>query len=238
MSKFYTGFQNCEIYANRKFEWLGSDSEENYLLNLQTKKRLLEMNKWVDRKFNYSLNSNGFRCDEFADKPSVMFLGCSHTFGIGLPIENVWTNYVTESLSLNSINLSVPGGSNDTAFRLAYHYIPKLKPVAVVMLSPVDTRCELILNDKESLFFFNSGLMRIKENKLEEFYNAWMSSDTNFEVNRQKNILGVSKICQDHNIKFVCFNSEQFKKYDLARDLLHFGISSHKVFSQRVLKEF
>ena len=57
-----------------------------------------------------------------------MCLGCSISFGTGLPYENTWPYLVSRKLNLSCWNLSQPASSLDTCYRLANHWVPILKP--------------------------------------------------------------------------------------------------------------
>ena len=80
--------------SNRKNtiqQWSPSDSEENYKLYQKNGKI-----NYTKDAFSYAFNSHGFRCDEFTENSDfpVLFLGCSFTEGIGLPMDDVWPSLV------------------------------------------------------------------------------------------------------------------------------------------------
>jgi hypothetical protein len=213
--------------ANREIDWLPMDTKEKYQANLKTKRSQLEKYNWIDQTFTYKFNSEGFRCDEFEENQDcAVFFGCSFTMGIGLPIETVWTSLVAKKLKLKCYNLGIGGGSCDTAFRLGYHYIPKLKPKIAVLLSPSSDRFELCDRD-----FVHYGPWNA-----DSFYKKWALTDVNGQINQEKNILALSNICNSNGVKFLKFNLNKMKSLDLARDLKHCGIESHRIFSKQVLK--
>jgi hypothetical protein len=217
--------------ANQEVSWFRMDSKERYQKNLKTKKTLLEKYNWIDQKFTYRFNSDGFRCENFEEeKNCIVFLGCSHTMGTGLPIETVWTTLVAKKLGLTCYNLGIGGGSNDTAFRLGYHYIPKLKPKIVVMLSPSYDRFEMF--DK------TQGLIQYGPWKVDLFYKKWSLCTENSILNKLKNKLALNYICNLASVKFLYININEYNNQDndLARDLAHYGINSHKKFSEHVLR--
>lgn len=73
----------------------------------------------LSRDLLYRLNKQGFRCNNFkpVDKKkfTVLYSGCSVTFGQDLPEEMLWTKLITKELSKNKdveeYNLSIMGGS-------------------------------------------------------------------------------------------------------------------------------
>lgn len=218
-------------YANKTLDWLPMDTEELFNENLKKRKSELQTYGWIDHKFIYKFNSEGFRSDEFSEEQGIVFLGCSHTMGIGIPYENTWPYLVSKSFNKKCYNLSIGGSSNDTAFRLAHHYLPLLNSKTVVFLSTYSHRLELIRQQREILQFFGPGTSPIKNCK---FYDTWLSNDTNMEANKLKNILAINMICTNLGIKFICVDQSIMKNLDLARDLAHRGIKSNIELSQHI----
>ena len=58
---------------------------------------------------SYETNTHGFRAAEFTDAETVV-LGCSTTFGVGLPFERTWPIKLKEHLGATNI-VAIPGGS-------------------------------------------------------------------------------------------------------------------------------
>jgi hypothetical protein len=228
-------------YASKEFEFLDGETKELYNKNIINQYTELEKYGWITRKFTYKFNSYGFRCDEFTEDPSILFLGCSYTCGIGLPIETVWTSIVAQSLGLKSVNLGQGGGSNDTAFRLGYHWIPKLKPRLVILLSPFEHRKEIVTPDH--IHFITPQTTEINEdpNNLKLHAIQWMSDDTNSYMNKIKNISALELLCNKHNIKFIVpdpIYQEGIYQWDLARDLSHPGVKTHEKFADYLLNSY
>jgi hypothetical protein len=229
MSKFnyrsiYDGF------SKKTVQWLPGDTLTNYESNLKSRASDLEKYGWVNSIIDYKFNSNGFRCDEFSQDPSVVFLGCSFTVGIGMPLENMWTSIVAKELKLTPYNLGQGGGSNDTAFRLGYHWIPKIKPKLVVFLTPPQDRFEIISADMMHLITPSHHHERFTN-----FIGEWYSDATNSHHNYLKNLMAVEHICMLNQIKFISYNSVNFQRLDLARDLGHPGVLSNQKLAEKIL---
>jgi hypothetical protein len=219
-------------HCNKELNWLPSDTEERYLKHLETDWGALEMNGWIDHPyFTYKFNSHGFRSDEFSHDPSVMFLGCSHTTGIGMPVEDTWTRIVAKQLNLKCFNLGIGASSNDTAFRLGHHYIPLLKPQLVIWLSTNISRVELHTLqgrvEPHGPWSQNGGY----------FLDNWLTNPINSESNFLKNSLGIEYICKLNNIKLIHVPADNIMhKLDYARDLLHHGKKSNIDCANSMLK--
>lgn len=79
---------------------------------------------WHDKhpQVEYSINSHGFRGAEFSN-PDTVVLGCSVTYGIGLPVEMTWPYLLGEKIGAFN-NISIPGGS-----------VPQIVDVAMAVMN-------------------------------------------------------------------------------------------------------
>jgi hypothetical protein len=226
------------VYADRNttLEWWGSDNKNRFNENLKTKKSDLEKNGWLEKEITYSINSEGFRCPQFDNNDCVMFLGKSVSIGIGLEYERIYPTLVSKVLGLRCANLSIAGTSNDTSFRMALHWIGKLKPKILVFDSEAKDRVELLSMD--SVMNFVPSLP-----DTHPFYLTHLSAEENSVLNYKKNLLAIIKLCDINQTKFVEVStyktnlSSNRSTYELkkpdpasnqyARDLIHPGNFIH-----------
>ena len=223
-------------FKNKTVSWLPMDTNELFLKhqrNKHTRKKLKDLN-WTENSIEYKFNSYGFRSDDFnSNGESIVFLGCSHTIGIGINFEDTASYIVSRQLGYNCFNLGMGGGSNDTCFRFAYHWIEKLSPKIVVLIAPSIYRFE-IADDRRSYNGFEilkASSPILKEYRL--FYRKWIDNDDNSYFNFHKNVLAIKKICDMNDAKFVCtdcaFDFSTWPVFSLAtmgneaRDLAHAG---------------
>lgn len=226
-----------KVFSGTIQEWELFDTKERFVRNLRKNRNLLEVNGWLEKKIYYNFNNEGFRSDEFSnDRNSILFLGCSLTFGTGLPLEEIYAYQLCRSLNMTYYNLALGASSNDTSFRLAYYYIPKLLPKIVICLSPEPTRLELW--DDEQVHFFRYQIPEYSNN---EFYKKWLLNDNNSFLNQKKNILAIENICISNKIKFKTYDSNEmfapdiWVDSDFARDLSHPGRHTHKRVHDKIL---
>lgn len=219
-----------KAFANKSIDWVPMDTKELYTKNIKYRYNELKDNGWIDNSFNYTFNSHGFRCKEFSDDPTIMFLGCSFTFGIGLPIETIWSSLVANQLNLHNANLAIGGGSLDTAFRLCHGYIDIVKPKIVVLMVPPGIRFEILADT-------NIVLLNANHPMYSDTFKIWASDDNNNYFNTEKNILAIENLCLKRNIKYMTVHANDLCRHakDLARDLSHCGVSTHKLFSEEFL---
>ena len=117
-----------------------------YKYDMDNKLQLLSVTRSPLDPYNhvYGRNSMGYRCPEFDSiiwEDSVLFFGCSHTFGIGIRDDDTITNQLQLILKMPVINLG-QGGTGYT-----YQWINStilknhgVKPKAVVYLMPEHSR--------------------------------------------------------------------------------------------------
>ena len=217
-------------YANQELLWYPYDDVETYNKNLIERHEDLVRLGWLDRTITYKFNSNGFRSAEFQEG-SIVYLGCSITFGIGLPLENIFPSLVSDKLELHCCNLAVSGSSNDTAFRLAEYWLSRIKPKMVILMSPDSSRIELV--GKEIINYRPSS-----STSHMIYYQRWLMDNENARLNQLKNSLAIEQICNSMGIKFLMFTIENdfcFIENDLARDLSHPGLASHAKMADLIL---
>jgi hypothetical protein len=219
-----------EKYANQELNWLPMDTESLYNENLKNKYNLLQKYNWINNPFTYKFNSSGFRSDEFDEsEPSIVFLGCSITVGIGIPYKTTWSKIVSNKLNLKCYNLGVGGSSNDTAFRHAYTWLGKLKPSICVF-------CQTF-NDRMEIWKGTDVVFNVAETHPYFYLSTWQSNPLNKTLLAEKNLLAIKQICNQYNIKFVHADVQDIELDASARDLAHPGIESNLEFSKLILSK-
>lgn len=237
----YPQYRNCTI------NWLSMDNEERYNQNYKDKKTrlLLEKYNWDKTNIEYKFNNYGFRCENFQDIDNIVFLGCSHTVGLGIPINYSWTTLVGQELNLASYNLGISGGSLDTCFRLAYYWLEKLKPKIVILLETDINRVEYkAKNNWKDLHDYNwnrYGPWSMDGKDItSKHYKILLHNIENFEIQREKNILGIKELSKNIKTKLVIVKNKFWEELDLprdlARDLSHPGILTNNAKAEEILK--
>lgn len=119
-----------------------------------------EKNLYDENSFSYDLNEEYFRCDDFeylknSPNPKLVVFGCSFTFGIGLPEEEIWPTVLAKKLSeqcgetVEIVNLSIPGGSHRHIDILS-NYIDMFDPTYLCVLMPPEHR-GIVIDDNGHL---------------------------------------------------------------------------------------
>lgn len=169
--------------------WSGSDSIKNY------KK---ENNPYSKTDITYVYNRYGFRSDEFCSSNyRLLFLGCSHTEGIGLPLEETFA-YKVYSTVKNKIgkdfpfwNLGLGGNGMDAITRAYYNFHDLLKPQVVVAVLPT-YRIEFFVNNAWNTILPNYDPRNILEK------NPYLSDLSVMIYNTQKNFALLDLLMEKH----------------------------------------
>ena len=130
--------------------------------------------------FEYRINKHGYRSNNFIefdqDKIGILFSGCSHTFGEGLPNESIWPTILEEKLSLNSqsYNLGVGGASIHLIIKNLYSFIRNYgKPKYIFLVLPAISRS--IKYDKDLSIYRN--ILAHSHKKYKKFLKNFIYED-------------------------------------------------------------
>jgi hypothetical protein len=221
--------------AGKTLYWDTYDNEETYLTNLQSpeKKQQLSDLKYINTVIEYQFNSHGFRTGEFDRPIDVACFGCSFTMGTGVALHHTWPTQLSMFANLNVANLGHAGSSNDTAYRMADHYLKYLRPQYAVWVQTDQHRLE-VLDDANDLCvnILASNTDNLYSNNL--FIKTWLTSDINSDLNLSKNTRAFICLCQELDIVPVIVSRDQIPKIDFARDLRHPGQKSYAELAMKI----
>ena len=240
MAPIYAFNMDHPYDKTRKFV---SEIEETNFNSLSSEER----EYWKD--VEYATNKYGFRSDPFTEeecRESITFLGCSNTFGVGNYKEKTWPSLLSNEMNLKEINLAIPGGSLDSAFRLYNSWQPIHKSKITCLLIPPGARGEL-LKDKSTMDVSRNR----KPTNMWQTIGSWSFDDTT-----QKFLNGVSdtmligflsetmqEVRYDRNIKAIKYVAQEtdstlyiidghkaikFEDYPKSRDGAHAGEEWHR----------
>jgi hypothetical protein len=150
----HTGYlDNINITHNNEHDFIETDSMNVWDEHLNG--QINNFNKYsiqyyIKNPIKYQFNNCGFRTpDDFnsVDEGNV-FLGCSHTFGIGHHLENVWSYKLNQIIGGKFWNLGIGGTGVTTHFRLLLAFYKELKIKNIFHFAPKYPRYEFIENGR------------------------------------------------------------------------------------------
>ena len=231
--------------------WMHGDSEENFRGKIPERFRSLE--------FDYRINSQGYREEEFDfETPSILCLGDSFTFGIGLPKHETWSARLEDISGIKCVNLSEGGASNNQILRTLRQSIRLFNVVGVVGCLTDLSRQEYY-HVEHDLFFTqkllpNTGGKTPSEKRIHKLYLKGQSETDSF-IRFVQHVQGMEDVCRGNQVPFfwstwdhevaaldddfmalyfdpACRMPHFLKGMDVARDNGHFGHVSNDAFAQ------
>ena len=176
----------------------------------------------------YKLNSNGFRTPHDLDEntPGNLFLGCSHTSGVGHHLRNTWSwkmhNYIGGG-RYAFYNLAMGGTGFMYAYRIFMHYISKLKVKNVFFYGLYDYRYEFYSISGEQWKEFTLWSEDVPDKMQPLLFNEY----TSFLLNTAL-LKAIAHECNHRGIPFYfsCEDPDADDSGILARDRQHFNIDA------------
>lgn len=224
-------------------DWYPSDTKEKF--ESRPKEDQEYWNKQSPIKYN--LNSYGHRCGEIVeDAESIMFLGCSMTFGVGMHKEHTWPALVAQSFGKTEYNLGVPGGSLDSCYRLYKEWLPIAKSSVTILAVPPHYRCEKILEHDMGIEYANIGQWTIAHdlnsgNEKQATRNLVEDlNDSAMYIAFNKNIDAIKKVAEDHGSRLILIDYVQLGSTIISkergRDGIHPSSAWHTNVAKNVIK--
>lgn len=218
--------------AGQTLDWLAPDTHDKFVLNSKDsdKKKLLEANGWLDNKFKYHINEDGFRYDGSTSESSVLesqggvlYLGCSITFGIGVALEQTWSHLLHQKVFPDKryMNFGQPGHGVDTYYRILKSYISIVKPDLVICTFPWASGRAEIFNPNQTYWhnhFMNSavGHMQITmtdgHGDPDAFTRLAQFSPEPSIIRYMKNHDAIKCLCQENDADLLWLNIQQMSE--------------------------
>ena len=135
------------MYKNNEVNWpsyISEDLKNHFKSWLKLDNKSLDMfcpnpedEQKKDTRNVYNYNSLNFRSPNFFANPDMIAIGCSQTWGVGVPDETVWPAVLARKSKLSYVNLGLPGASIYSSISSAMAYIEKYgKPKYIFGLLP------------------------------------------------------------------------------------------------------
>lgn len=235
------------------------DTKELFFRNIadESKKRDLIRSGWCTDENNlkpilYRANSRGFRCDHFTDEPSLVFFGCSFTYGTGMHEDDIWPTRVSKHFDLKCCNLGIPaqnlGPSSLYTTLLMQDDIPNAK--AFIIKKQAFDRITFFMegvNGPGEYYSWNIGhyiqrVLSINDTN-KQFYNQLVRSvQPTSEVMDFKDLSLIISYAEKHNIPIIFADNSEDRNFNkpgeyVARDYGHPGMEWHDFMTSATIKQ-
>jgi len=222
--------------------WHGSDNLLNYENNIT---KYGESWPWANVDITYQFNSAGHRniIDPANLTDYILVIGCSHTMGTGLPIDNVYWNQL--NLKYPIYNLGISGSSNDLiATNLAaWLRAVKIKPKLIICQWTEENRfIYWKTTDRVGAWFTDPQIVKLFTSGVEVDYWKYVGIKFRELILDLINAYNIPLIEFGLDFDFRPINNDLYKIYrwaelDFARDI-HGGPKSHAALASWIKQEF
>lgn len=226
---------------NTVYKWMPSDTKELFAENLKTNRARLEELGWTTRKIDYHADNIGLRNTNSLElgKQYTMFLGCSHTYGIGLEPEHVWTHHVAQYMDTECYNGAFPGHGIDSCYRMLVYALENGYTIKnIFMLAPSPQRVEYY-DEKEKKWMVIAWWSGHHKTLTKAVTHDYFT-----QVNYDKTYDAIRYLCLKNNITLVDLQAEDPEIDPIicedrsARDLMHAGLETHKFIAEKFIQKY
>jgi len=217
--------------------WVGMDTLKRFEKNKTKHPDNFSIKHYTEHPIVYSVNNDFYRTpDDFnSNELGNMYLGCSHTFGSGLYLEDIWAYKLNSIIGGKFWNLGIGGTGFITAYRVFMHYIEKLQVSNVFMFVQYTFRYEGFMDNRWQRlagFSFGEGLLDLSS-PLAKFL---LNHRTAFLISTMV-LKSISYECDKRGINFYFYNKAPGGKITIeemsenkqrcGRDLIHMPTLYH-----------
>lgn len=221
------------------------DGPEAYLSNKEKKGPSWH---YYDKKIEYVTNKNGYRAPEWETidwKNSVVLLGCSMIFGVGVAEDETISYYLSKMIGKPVINLGFPAGSNEIIFNNSVSIFENFGiPSAVITFWSTMDRFQFYASYPHCVGLWTQPEDTATDVNLFELYNSLNGNDVNQNIKSYFLEVANRNFWKDrteyYSASFFSPTSHYmrldnfFKPDNNARDLIHPGKDKNYEVAQKL----
>jgi len=219
------------------YEFWPSDTEELFNINSKKYSDSLHIVNYINNPIKYTLNNVAMRTpDDFTlNGDGNIFLGCSHTFGIGHHLNDAWSYKLSQKIGGKFYNISEPSSGIITQYRWLKYFSNKINFKNVFHYYPTECleRYEYFLNNEFQQLAINSDVSA--SYNYDDFYFNVLTNKNQIKFNTEVYTDAIKNICKENGANYYVVNEsfieQPINPYDMtttpARDLTHYSAETH-----------
>ena len=229
-------------------DWFPCDTYDRFNDNITKYPDSIHLQKYLENPIKYELNNYGFRThDDFTlDGIGNVFLGCSHTFGIGHYLEDTWSYKLSKAIGDKFYNISEPSTGVMSQYRYLKYFSNKIKFKNVFHFFPKECfgRFEYPFNDKS----FETILLSFDSEQGKRYmnwFNDVMVTDTFLNFNVMVYLDAIKNICKENDANYYLITDSYYSDVDPyhktltpARDIEHYYVEEQDEIFKRFYKQY
>ena len=215
--------------------WVNSDTEKKFKAHLEKYPDSIHLHNYQKNPITYNLNNYGFRTpDDFnIGDVGTVYLGCSHTFGIGHYLENIWSYKLHQHIGEGKFfNLSHGATGLTSQYYFLKYFSDKLKIKKVYHFYPTECFYRYGIMDKTGKIEIIGKLAEYESNELKEnLWKEYLIHDTYNEFHNSVYKDAIKNVCKEIGCEYITHETSQLESIDAysktltpARDLLHYYV--------------
>lgn len=227
---------------NKKIKWYSSD-EETFFLENKYNLNSSTIEYYKKNPILYDFNEFGFRCgNETKNDIDTIFLGDSHTVGVGHHIENTWGYKTAGHLDTKFYTISEPAIGSSGMFRLIYYYLNYKSDIfknvkKIIQYLPAYNRFEFFNGEKFEKF--QTTVISEFNIKFDNFVTQSLLTDEQRILNDIISCNAIQNLCKTYNIDYYLITDNdiyEFHRLNIpikstddteARDGVHYSSKIH-----------
>ena len=255
MKKFRQPFYHGKSVT---LDWVPNDTEQEFEKHINMYPDSPHLLEYQKNPIKYKLNNYGFRTDDdFSNgDEGTVYLGCSHTYGIGHHLENVWAYKLHQKIGEGKFfNLSCGATGAASHYYFLKYFSDKLKIKKVFHFIPTEAHYRYGFMDKDgkmevyAQFFHNLGISQIPS-----LWKRYLIHDTYHNFHNDVYHDATKNLCNEIGCEYIRDEESKIRYRPLgkfgrdgetglcdpyhktktsARDLMHYYIESqHEVYEK------
>jgi hypothetical protein len=224
---------------NIEYDFVYADDDKPFFKLIKNHPDNKSLKYYIENPIKYKFNNYGFRTpDDFnsTDEGNI-FLGDSHTFGIGHHLENVWSYKLNNLIGGKFWNISVPGTGIMTSYRLLKGFIKEMNVKNIFHYAPKYGRYEFFIDGIPTNIIINT-YNHSWDKLFGEFIEKSLIDDVQIDFTYDSYCDAIRGVAAEMGVNYYYLDwkptVDEYTTCDgslQARDIFHFSTKlQHKIF--------
>ena len=230
-------------------DWIPNDSKKEFEKHISMYPDSEHLNNYKNNPIKYKLNNYGFRTDDdfFDGDIGTVYLGCSHTFGLGHYLENTWSYKLHQKVGEGKFfNLSCGGVGLTTQYYFLKYFSDMLNIKKVYHYYPPEVRYRYgFMNGDGKIDVFAKYFDEETSSVDTELWKKYLVHETHNEFHNKLHLDAITCLCSLIECDYIrvenSYMNDKFcdayhKELTPSRDLLNPYVERHDKIVDNFLK--
>jgi hypothetical protein len=226
------------IYRNT-WDWCAPDDKERFEDHARLFPNDPTIKYYQENPISYEFNRQGFRTPDDLESGGEgnVFLGCSHTMGVGHHLKDLWSYQVSQIVGGKFWNLGIGGTGCMTHYRLLLGWYKNLEIKSIFHYLPYYPRYEFLINDKPEAMPVGAHLVSTWPGYFGDFFHECLIQDSQINLIHQSMIHAIRGLSEEIGCNYYIINelgtithlkTPNDEPSIGARDFMHYTLAFQK----------